>query len=179
MIYGLDVVLVEVSTQDAFLACEESVSAFPDWFLVLLSQVEARGWEGCTSFEECARFPMALFEAAWLWFVHRILVSLDRVIYDHKSGMVWSMLHFKFWGKNPKLKEKTQALGVLILALAPNWCYKKMPALVVLTRVWALNFSYIKVFKRLKRCIYKLLKKQITKPCIYSWNVTEIFAVLS
>ena len=26
----------------------------------------------------------------------------------------------KTQGKNPKLKEKTQALGVLILALAPN-----------------------------------------------------------
>ena len=33
--------------------------------------------------------------------------------------------NLKTQGKNPKLKEKTQALGVLILALAPNWCYKK------------------------------------------------------
>ena len=30
--------------------------------------------------------------------------------------------NLKTQGKNPKLKEKTQALGVLILALAPNWC---------------------------------------------------------
>ena len=30
--------------------------------------------------------------------------------------------NLKTQGKKPKLKEKTQALGVLILALAPNWC---------------------------------------------------------
>ena len=28
----------------------------------------------------------------------------------------------KTQGKNPKLKEKTQPLGVLILTFAPNWC---------------------------------------------------------
>ena len=36
--------------------------------------------------------------------------------------------------------------------------------LVVLTRVWALNFSYIKVFKRLKACIYRVTRRVFSEP---------------